>query len=315
MRADLLTPASPAIYKQLLAAGKHPAEANEGLAVLAIRNNDVAGARTYMSTARKSGTKNFVALTAYAELEKDPAEGIDILKEALTIDPKYAKAHWVLGEKITEPARRAAEWKQAVNLAPRNTDWWAQYAKLCVDLKQYAEAGRAWVSAAQSTADVQRREQYLTARSQIDQLRLADEDAERRKETEAKAREIDRLKTDARRELAELEARVNTRPLSREEASKTVDWIETDKEDKVTGTLVRVDCMGKQLRLNVKDDAGKTQALLVSDPAHLFVDAGQQASQTTLSCGVQKPRRVTVTYRAAKSKAGLAGEATGLEFQ
>ena len=187
MRADLLTPASAALYESLLQAGKHAAEANEGLAVLAMRDNDAAKAQTYMEAARKAGTTNFVALTAYARLENDPDRAIEILKQALTLDPKYAEAHWIFGEKLSDPARRMAEWKQAVNLAPRNYEWWAQYAQLCVDQKQYAEAGRAWVAAAQAAPDVQLREQYLTARGQIEQQRLDAEDAERRKDAAAKA--------------------------------------------------------------------------------------------------------------------------------
>ena len=164
MRADLLTPASEGLYKALLKAGKHVAEDNEGLGILAMRAGDVNEARNYMEAARRTGTKNAVALTSYSALEKDPERAITILKEALSADDKYAPAHWALGERISEPARRLAEWKQAVALAPRNAEWWAKYAKLCEDQKQYAEAGRAWLAAAQAAPDVPHREQYLAAR-------------------------------------------------------------------------------------------------------------------------------------------------------
>jgi tetratricopeptide (TPR) repeat protein len=304
MRADLLTPASPAIYQSLLQAGKQTAEANEGLGVLAMRNKDLAKARTYMEAARKAGTHNFVALTAYATLQNDPAKAIEILKEALTIDPKYAEAHWIFGENLSDPARRLAEWKQAVNLAPRNDDWWARYARLCVDQKQYAEAGRAWVAAAQAAPDAQLRERYLTERGEIEQQRLDAEDEERRKEAEAKAREINRLKDEARKELADLEARVNTHPLSAQEAANTVDFDDAFASEKLTGSLVRVDCAGKQLRLSVKNDDGQTVALVVPDPKQFEIKGGD-----SLICGAQKPRRVTVSYK-PKSK-----EATAIEFQ
>jgi Tfp pilus assembly protein PilF len=314
MRADLLTPASAAIYQSLLQGGKHVAEANEGLAVLAMKNHDLAKGRPYMDAARKAGTRNFVALTTYAGLEDDPAKAIEILKEALTLDPKYAQAHWLFGEKLSDPARRMAEWKQAVNLAPRNHEWWAQYARLCVDQKQYAEAGRAWVAAAQAAPDVQLREQYLTARGQIEQQRLEAEDAERRKDAEAKAREIDRLKAEARKELADLEARVNTRPLSAQEAAKTVEWFDDTGSEKIAGSLLRVDCAGKQLRLSLKSDEGKTLSFLVPDPQQFEIKSGE-----SLTCGVQKPRRVTVSYKPPKNSKqdaakGVSGEATGMEF-
>jgi hypothetical protein len=204
-----------------------------------------------------------------------------------------------------------AEWKQAVNLAPRNHEWWARYAQLCVDQKQYAEAGRAWVAAAQAAPDVQLRERYLTARGQIEQQRLDAEDLERRKDAEEKAREIDRLKADARKELADIEARANTRPLSAQELSKTVEWFDDAGSAKITGVLVRVDCIGKQLRLNVKDDEGKSQTFVVPDPLQFEIKGGE-----TLACGVQKTRRVTISYKPAKQGSkNSPSEATGLEFE
>jgi len=311
MRADLLTAGSATIYESLLKLGKQTAEANEGLGVLAMKDKDLAKARPYMEAARKAGTHNFVALTTYATLQDNPDKAIEVLKEALGIDPKYALAHWVFGEKLSDPARRMAEWKQAVNLAPRNHDWWAQYAQLCVDQKQYAEAGRAWVAAAQAAPDVQLREQYLTARGQIEQQRLDAEDVERRKEAAAKAADIDRLKNEARKELADLEARVNTHPLSAQEAANTVDFDDAFASEKLTGSLVRVECTGKQLRLSVKNDAGNTVSLVVPDMKQFEIKGGD-----SLICGVQKPQRVTVSYKPAKTaRQAIAGEATGLEFQ
>ena len=70
------------------------------------------------------------------------------------------------------------EWKQAVNLAPRNYEWWAKYAQLCVEEKQYAEAGRAWVAAAQAAPDARSFASSTSrARGQIEEQRLAGEDA------------------------------------------------------------------------------------------------------------------------------------------
>jgi hypothetical protein len=322
MRADLLTPASAAIYQSLLQAGKQTAEANEGLGVLAMRDADpvmrgraLDKARPYMEAARKAGTHNFVALTAYASLLDDPDQAIEILKEALGIDPKYAQGHWVFGEKLSDPARRMAEWKQAVNLAPRNFEWWDRYARLCLEQKQYAEAGRAWMAAAQAAPDADRRDQYLAERGRIEQQRLDAEDAERRKEAAAKAADLDRLKNEARKELAQLEARVNKNPLSPQEAANTVDYDDAFATEKLTGSLVRVECSGKQLRLSVKNDDGQTIVLLVPNTQQFEITNGD-----SLACGVQKPRRVTVSYKPASKTAkpdakAVAGEATGLEFQ
>jgi hypothetical protein len=230
-----------------------------------------------------------------------------ILKEALTINSKYAEAHWILGEKIADPARRMAEWKQAVNLAPRNHEWWAKYAQLCVDQQQYAEAGRAWIAAAQAAPDVQHREQYLAAREMIEQQRLEAEDRERHRDALAKQMELDRLKRDAQKELSDFEASVNTSPLSKEETAKAVEWFDDSGSAKISGMLTRVDCNGKQIRLSLKDDMGKLQVFLVPDTAQFEIKDG-----ATLACGAQKLRRVTVSYKPGQ-KSG-AGEATRMEF-
>jgi hypothetical protein len=311
MRADLLTPASEAEYQALLKAGKHVTEDNEGLGILAMQKGDTVLARKYMEEARRGGTKNVSALTSYSALEKDPESAIAILKEALTADPKYAPAHWALGERVTDPRRRLAEWKQAVALAPRKYDWWAQYAQLCIDQKQYAEAGRAWIAAAQSAPDAQTRAQYLNLRGQIDQLRREDEDAERRKEAAAAAADMERLKSQAKKELADLEARANAHPLSKDDGVKTVDWDEVNGSETVTGKLMRVECVGKQLRLEVKDDAGKTLRLLVPDPSLVEMTG----ADPTVACGPQKPRPVRIGYKPNKEKSGISGEATKIEFR
>jgi hypothetical protein len=307
MRADLLTPASAALYESLLKAGKDVAEANEGLAVLAMRNKDAEAARRYIEAARKAGTRNFVALTEYARLESNADRAMEILKQALSIDPKYAEAHWLLGEKLPTPARRMAEWKLAVNLAPRNYEWWAKYAQLCVDQAQYAEAGRAWVAAAQAAPDVRLREQYLAARGQIEQQRLEAEDQERHRDALAKELELDRLKRDARKELDDFEARANSSPLSKEEIAQAVEWFDDSGSAKITGVLTRVDCNGKQIRLTVKDDSGKTQVFVVPDTTQFEIKDGEM-----LTCGAQKTRRVIVSYKPG-AKSG-ANEATRMEF-
>jgi tetratricopeptide (TPR) repeat protein len=295
----------------LLQSGKHVAEDNEGLAILAMRAGDTEQASHYMEAARTAGTQNFIALTSYGSLEKDPERAIAILKEALTLDPKYAEAHWALGEKISDKPRRMMEWKQAVALAPRNYQWWEQYARLCIDQKQYAEAGRAWLAAAQAAPDIQHKEQYLASRGQIDQLRLDDEEAVRRREAAARAAEIDRLKNQARKELADLEARANGKPLSKEELARTVDWTDIHGSAKLTGTLVKVQCVAREFQLDIKDEIGKVQRLLVADPSMLEITGGDG----TLSCGAnQKPRAVIVTYKPTAERKGFSGEVTGIEF-
>jgi len=300
-RADLLTPASAAVYQGLLKSGKQIAASNEGLATLSLRAGNYAIAGRYVDAARAAGSKNFVILTASAEHEPDADKAVDMLREALTANPKYALAHWVFGEKLTDPGRRAAEWKQATELAPRQHEWLARYAELCLDRQQFAEAGRAWSAAAQAAPTDALRDEYLGHRSRIETQRLEAEDVERRRIAEEKAAEIARLKQDARSEVARLEARFNTNPLSKEEASNIVNYDETDaalaeRSPVLEGTLTRVECGGTKLTLTLKDVQGKLVTLLVPDTRRFEVKP-----EATLSCGAQtKPWHVKIPYLAAK---------------
>ena len=296
-RADLLNNNSTDAYKAILKAGKQLAEANEGLATLALRGDDKALARRYFQAARQAGSRNPVALTKYAALEQDDQLAIEILQEALTSDDKYAPAHWTLGERVGPGGRRLAEWKQAVAMAPRNTDWLTRYAKHCVENKMFAEAGRAWLAAAQSAPDDSSRDLYLAERGKIEQLRLDDEAAEKRKEAGAKAAELERLKSQARRELADLEARSSRKPLSKEEATKVVDWDDVHATATVDGTILKADCVGKELRVDIRNAAGKILRFRAVTTEQMEIRGGDGH----LNCGAQKPRPVTIGYRPLRS--------------
>ena len=310
-RADLLGRDATGRYEALLKAGKQVIPANEGLALLSIRAGDAVKARPFIDAARSAGTRNVTALTAFAQVEKDDERAVAILKEVLGFDPKYALAHWALGERFaSEPRRRMGEWKQAVALDPRNYAWAEKYARLCEAEKYYAEAGRAWVAAAQAAPDAAKREEYLALRARIETLRLDDEEAIRKAEAAEKAAELERLKAEAREEVRRLEARANKTPAG-DKTAGAVDWWD-EAGEKVTGTLVKIDCLGREFRLEIKDERGATQRLLIRDRGKIAVSGGEMA----FSCGVQKPRAVVIGYKPVKDAAkGTAGEVTGIDLK
>jgi tetratricopeptide (TPR) repeat protein len=311
-RADFLGPGADAIYVALLKDGKHRAEANEGLGFLALRAGDEDKAAGYFAEAYTGGSRNVLALTAYGKAEKHYDVAIEVLQKALTIDPKYAPAHWELGDKYDDPKQRLAEWKIALGLEPRNVDWWVRYAHLSEGQKQWAEAGRAWASAAQATPDPAKRDEYLKARGMIEQQRLDDEAAEKRRDEAAKAAEIERLKSQARKELASAEARANSQNPKKNDNAAVVDWWDAANSSTLNGTLTRVDCVGKQLKLQVKETGGTVRVMLIADPNGIDVKGGEMK----FSCGVQKARTVVIHYKpATDSTAGVYGEVVGIEYK
>ena len=309
-RADLMGPGAEAAYIALLKAGKHTAEANEGLGLLALRAGDEDKAGQYFAEAYKAGSRNVVALTTYAKSESHYDVAIEVLQKALTIDPKYAPAHWELGDKYDDPKQRLAEWKLALGLQPHNVDWWVSYARLNEGQKQWAEAGRAWMSASQATTDPAKREEFLKARGAIEQQRLDDEAAEKKRDAAAKAAEIERLKTEARKEITALEARANAQNPKQPGNAPVVAWWDDPNLPVVNGTLTRVDCLGKQLKLQVKENSGTVRVMLIADPNGIDVKGGE----TTFNCGVQKPRAVAIRYKPSTA-AGVFGEVAGIEYK
>ena len=191
----------------------------------------------------------------------DPDQAIEILKQALTLDPKYAEAHWIFGEKLSDPARRMAEWKQAVNLAPAQL---RMVGAICATLRGSETICRSRTRLGSGGAGGARR----SAAGAIPDRARADRTAAPRsgRSGEAQRRRGER----AGDRPPENGTRAKNLPISRpaptrvrfpqQELAKTVEWFDDAGSAKITGVLMRVDCIGKQLRLNVKDDEGKTQS-------------------------------------------------------
>ena len=78
----------------------------------------------------------------------------------------------------------------------------------------------------------------------------------------------------------------------------------------LNGTLTRVDCVGKQLKLQVREASGAVRVMLVADPNGIDVRGGEMK----FSCGVQKPREVVIHYKPSKV-AGVFGEVAGIEYK
>ena len=150
------------------------------------------------------------------------------------------------------------------------------------------------------------------ARMLVEEQRLDYEAAERKRDAEEKAREIERLKTEARAELHKAEEKYSE--TGAKPADKVVPWWDGPKPGgSVSGTLKQVDCLGTQARLVIETAERKTVRLLVADPSKV---AYSGSGEVTLGCGAQKPRRVTIEYvPKANPKLGTAGEVATIEFQ
>jgi hypothetical protein len=313
-RADLLAGGqSAAEYQKLLAAHEKIPEAEEGLALLALREQRTDEAHKYFEAAVEANSTSARCYIEYAKLERDHDKAEDALLKAAGINPKLAEPFALMAARDADPRKRLMHWKAATERDPRNTAYWRGLAETYLDEENYGEAGKAWRSGEQAATDPVEREKFHNARMLVEQQRLDREEAEKRREAEEKAREIEKLKTQARADLHKAEAKFSDGvPVG---GDKPVAWWEGPKpEGRVSGMLKQVDCLPKQqARLFIEDAEHKLVKLLVADPSKV-VYAGN--GEVQLGCGVQKPRKVTVAYfPKANAKLATAGEVATIDFQ
>ncbi len=314
--ADLLLgEASRAAYRELIGEKEHVAEAWEGLGMLALgeRHNDEA--RQDFASALEAGAKSPESYVEYARVEPDNAKAAAALERALQLNPKLAEAHYLLAGREADGAKRIKELEQAAKLDPRNLGYWEALGGACVEAHEFTRAAQAWTSGEQAATTPGDRARLHRLRLEVDQERLDWEAAENRRKADEQAREIERLKQQARADLHAMEARANQGQAAPAPGEKVAPWWDGPQPTgSATGVLKQVDCLGKRLRLVVQEDGGKTVKLLVKDPAQVAVMGGEVP--LSLRCGAQKAQRVKVGYfPSANARLATRGDVASIEFR
>jgi hypothetical protein len=313
-RADLLAGAqSVSEYEYLLKAHEKLAESEEGLGLLALRDHHNDEARRHFSASIEADSKSARCYIEYAKLEPDNAKATRALLQAAGINPKLDEPFVLMAQRDTDPAKRKAHWKAATERNPRNPSYWQALAECYLADHNYAEAAKAWKDGEQAALDPVQREKMHQARLAIEQQRLDYEAAEKRRQAEEDARELDKLKTEARAEVHALESKYNGGAAPKSD-SKAVPWWDGPKPPgKLTGALKQVDCLGSQARLHVEGENHKIVKLLVPDPGQIVITGG---GDKALGCGVQKAQRVTIEYfPKVNARLTTVGEVATIEFQ
>jgi hypothetical protein len=312
-RADLLAgPQSAAEYEGLIHDNLKVAEAEEGLGLIALRDRRSDEARRHFAAAMDANSPSARCYIEYARLEPDNDKAMKALLRAVGINSKLDEPFALMAQRDTDPLKRIAHWKAAAERNPRNPSYWQSLAECYLADHNYGDAAKAWKEGEQAATDPALREKMRQARAAIEQQRLDYEEAEKRRQAEEDAREIEKLKAQARAELHALEAKYNDPAVK--PAQNAVPWWDAPQPSgKLAGTLKQVDCLGKQARLVVQGEDKKLVKLLVADPARIVITGG---GELALGCGPQKARRVIIEYF-PKSNARLAtaGEVATIEFQ
>ena len=312
-RADTLAGAqSAAEYQTLLRDGVKPAEAEEGLGLLALAGHRTDEARRHFAASIEASSASARSYIEYAKLEPDDAKAMQALLRAAGINPKLDEPFALMARRDTDPQERLAHWKAAAERNPRDPSYWQALAECYLADHNYAEAAKAWKEGEQSATDPAQRDHMRQARMAIEQQRLDYEEAERKRRAAEEARAIDKLKTQARADLHAIENKYNDG--APKPSDKAVPWWDgPNPAGRLTGTLKQVDCLGSQARLVIESDGHKTVKLLVTDP-HKVAIMGR--GELALGCGVQKPRRVAIDYfPKPNARLATAGEVATIEFQ
>jgi len=313
-RADLLAGAqSDAEYQSLLRDHEKLAESEEGLGLLALRDHRNDEARRHFASSMEAGSASARCYIEYAKLEPDNENATQALLRAAGINSKLDEPFVLMAQRDTDPRKRLAHWKAATERNPRNPAYWQSLAECYLADHNYADAAKAWKDGEQSALDPAVRDRMHQARMSIEQQRLDYEAAEKQRQAEEDARDLERLKTEARAEVRALESKYNGGAAPKSD-SKAVPWWDGPKPPgHLAGNLKQVDCLGSQARLVVEGQDHKIVKLLVPDPGQIVISGG---GEQALHCGVQKSQRVAIEYF-PKSNARLAtvGEVATIEFQ
>lgn len=276
--ADLLNADSRGKYEQMLKSRRYSTEANEGLALMALRDNDAGAARQYLKNATDAGSKNGAIWLAYALQEDDRVKSNEALDQALDLDSNLAEAHYEKGFR----RHIEKELKRATVLEPRVAKYWDALAQVYLDDNRFAEAGRAWRAAEQAAVEPAERARMHNSLAAISTEKLDFSDSERKRTADEKAMDLQRVKDKAAVDLHKAEARINKAQGGSLEGVPVVAW-EDAQTVALAGLLKQVDCLGKKTRASIETGEHLVVKLSVTDRRGLI-------------CGPQKGRAVTLEY-------------------
>jgi len=273
-----------AAYKQAVAAGPPAAALGyEGLAALAEHDKD--NPKPFFDSAIKAGSRSAPVYVGAAD-GLDAAQAIPLLKRAAMLNPLWAEPIFRQAELTTDPTEKLSLLKKTTQLDPRGTQYWVELAQFETTQGQSTVAQSSWVRAEDSAATPAERERVHQLRVDSEQERLdAAEKASRRERDATREADEQAQKAEADR-IRAAEERANSSKGA--EPEQVVPWSAVVPQKHLTGTLVNVECLGNNARLEVQDRQGSSLHLLLKN-----------VSQSGLTCGPQKPSRsVSLSYSA-----------------
>ena len=261
--------------------------------------------------------KTFPPGTPRALLAENTPASLD---QAAKSNPTWAEPYVKMAALETNPAKMIDDLKKAAALAPRNPDYWQTLATTQTAANQFADAEKSWTAAERAAPNVTERARIHQAKLDLEDQRAAFELAERQRQRDEEARELQRIKDSAAAEVHAAEQAANARlGANAGSVANPVPFAEAGFGDPggtpVSGSLTRVDCLaGGSLRLTILQATGRPVQLLIRDLKKLMV--ASDSGQAEFACGVQKPaKKIEVRHDSkADAKFGTLGDIAVVKF-
>jgi hypothetical protein len=281
--------AAEAAYKDAIGAGPPAAALGyEGLAALAESHKE--NPKPFYDKAIQAGSHSAPVYVGAADgLAAEQA--VPLLKRAEQLNPLWAEPVFEEAELAKDPAEKLALLKQATHLDPRGTQYWVALAQLQTTLGQAAAAQGSWVRAEDSAATPAERERLHRERAESEQERLDAAESASKRERDA-ARLADEQAQQA--EAARIRAAEQKANAGKDEAPENVvPWSALVPQKQLTGKLIAVECLGSNARLEIKDRQGSSIHLLLKNVSDSGLACGVQkpVRSVSLSYAAQSDER------------------------
>ena len=286
---------------------------HEGLGLVDLFEGDTKAALAEFTLAIQDEYAGPRAWLEYARLVPDMAQALPAFEKAIQLNPAWAEPHFRIAERSDSLNKKAFALKKAVALEPRNKAYWVALAGAYEEQLNFVESVKAWRGAEKSVNTQAERDELHRIQLAREDQRLAQEDRDRRRKAEEERAEVERLKNETLKSIHAAEQKANQAAGDVKNPSKVEKWWDGPPLTKVSATLERVDCLGRQARFVLKTADGKPLQLLIVDPSQIVIMGG---GEKTFGCGpVKPPRHVNAEYVAKpNAKLGTAGEAQVIEF-
>lgn len=294
--------AQEAAYNQAVAAGGPSAALGyEGLAFLAQRNHE--NPKPFFEKAINAGSHSAPVYVGAAD-GLDTAQALPLLKRAEQLNALWAEPVFQEAQLTTNQTEKLALLKKATQLNPRGTQYWVALAQSQTTLGQAAAAQGSWFRAEESAATPAERERLHKERLDSEQERLDAEENAAKRERDQTREEDERAQQSEMERIRAAEERANKDKDN--SPVQAVPWSDVTPQKHLLGTLLSVDCLGNNARLQVKDKHGSSILLLLKN-----------VRESGLACGAQTPSRVvSITYSAQPDdRFQTAGLITSLKLQ